>query len=181
MAPEEQIDGKLALRIAAARDVEAEAELCRRFWPRLRAFGLRRLRNEQDAVDLAQQVLVITLEALRAGQVQEPERIAAFVMGAGRNLLLDRYKVDRRRGELLQQYGASEPSAYEPAQPIDSLRLSGCLEHLPERERSIVLSTYLEEQSGAEIAAGLGLEPGTVRVARHRALKQLLECMGGEA
>ena len=68
MAPEdEQIDGKLALRIAGSRDVEAEAELCRRFWPRLRAFGLRRLKREQDAVDLAQQVLVITIEALRSG------------------------------------------------------------------------------------------------------------------
>src|SRR5678810_181941 len=101
MAPEEQIDGKLAQRVAAGHDPEAEAELCRRFWPRVRAFGLRRLGNEQDARDLAQQVLVITLEALRAGQVQEPERISAFVMGASRNTLLDRHKVDRRRGELL--------------------------------------------------------------------------------
>src|SRR5688572_33376017 len=101
MAPEEEIDGKLALRVAAGRDAEAEAELCRRLWPRLRAFGLRRLGSEQDAVDLAQQVLVITLEALRAGEVQEPGRIAAFVMGACRNTLLHRHKVARRRSELL--------------------------------------------------------------------------------
>ncbi|HVJ17030.1 MAG TPA: sigma-70 family RNA polymerase sigma factor, partial [Polyangiaceae bacterium] len=140
MAPDEQIDGQLALRIASNRDTGAEAELCRRFWPRLRAFGLRRLKSEQDAVDLAQQVLVITLEALRAGQVQEPERIAAFVMGACRNTLLDRYKVDRRRGELQHQFSASDPVAYEPAPPVDSLRLTGCLEHLPERERAIVVS-----------------------------------------
>ncbi len=181
MAPEEQIDGKLALRVAAGPDPEAEAELCRRFLPRVRAFCLRRLGNEQDARDLAQQVLVITLEALRARQVQEPERIAAFVMGACRNTLLDRHKLDRRRGELLHQFAAAEPGSYELTIPIDSRRLLGCLEHLPERERAIVVGTYLEEQSGAEISSSLGMEPGTVRVARHRALKQLLECMGGSA
>ncbi len=181
MAPEEQIDGKLALRVAAGPDPEAEAELCRRFWPRLRAFALRRLGNEQDARDLAQQVLVITLEALRAGQVQEPERIAAFVMSTGRNTLLDRHKVDRRRGELLHQFSATEAGSYELGIPIDSRRLLGCLEHLPERERAIMIGTYLEEQSGGELSSSLGMEPGTVRVARHRALKQLLDCMGGPA
>jgi RNA polymerase sigma-70 factor, ECF subfamily len=179
MAPEDEIDGKLALRITAGEDAAAEAELCRRLWPRLRAFGLRRLRSEPDAVDLAQQVLMITLEALRARQVQEPARIAAFVMGACRNTLLDRHKIDRRRSQLLQQFAAGERGAYEAAAPLDSARLSGCLDHLSERERAIVVGTYLEEQSGAELASGLGMDPGALRVARHRALKALLGCMGG--
>lgn len=181
MAPEEAMDGELALRVMAGPDPQAEAELCRRFWPRLRAFGLRRLRSEQDAADLAQQVLVIVLEALRAGEVKEPERIASFVLGTCRNTLLDRHKVERRRGELLDRYAAVLPASYEPAAPVDRQRLAGCLEHLSERDRAIVVETYVEEREGGAIAADLSLTAGAVRVARHRALRQLLECLGGPA
>jgi len=183
MAPqeEEQLDGQLAQRIASNADAPAEAELCGRLWPRVRAFGLRRLRNEPDAVDLAQQVLMVVIEALRAGQVSEPARIGAFVMGTCRNILLDRHKVDRRRGVLFAQFAAEQPVAYQPAAPVDRHQLLGCLEQLPSRDRAIVVSTYIDEQDGAQIAAGLGMEPGTVRVKRHRALKQLLECLGGAA
>jgi RNA polymerase sigma-70 factor, ECF subfamily len=182
MAPQaEELDGRLAQRIASNADAPAEAELCRRLWPRVRALGLRRLRNEPDAVDLAQQVLMVVIEALRAGQVSEPERIGAFVMGTCRNILLDRHKVDRRRGVLFAQFAAEQPVAYHPVAPVDHRQLLACLELLSARERAIVVSTYVDEQDGAQIAAGLGMEPGTVRVKRHRALKQLLDCLGGAA
>ena len=80
-------DGALARRVAQARgepDSAAEAELYRRLAPRARLYGLRHLRDRQAAADLAQQVLAMTLERLRAGEVREPEKIASFVLGACR-------------------------------------------------------------------------------------------------
>ena len=76
-------DGALARRIAAAGavlDSAAETELYRRLAPRVRLFGLRHLREPHAAADLVQQVLLMTLERLRAGEVREPERIASFVV-----------------------------------------------------------------------------------------------------
>jgi RNA polymerase sigma-70 factor (ECF subfamily) len=78
-------DGALARRVAGAGgapDSAAEAELYRRLAPRVRLYGLRHLRDRQAAADLVQQVLLMTLERLRAGEVREPERIASFVLGA---------------------------------------------------------------------------------------------------
>ena len=71
----EDEDVVLAARIVAAggQDREAaEAELCRRLAPRIRLFGLKHLRDRDAAADLVQQVLLITLEGLRAGKVREP-------------------------------------------------------------------------------------------------------------
>src|SRR3954470_22702592 len=89
-------DAALARRIVAGRDADAETSLCRRLFPRIRAYGLRHLRDEAAAADLAQHVLVVVLEALREGRVAEPDRLPAFLMGTCRNTVLDWRKTDRR-------------------------------------------------------------------------------------
>ena len=98
-------DGALARRIAAAGDPPdsaAESELYRRLAPRVRLYGLRHLRERQAAADLVQQVLLMTLERLRAGKVREPERIASFVLGACRMTVLEMRRGTRRREALLE-------------------------------------------------------------------------------
>src|SRR3954471_1632925 len=93
-------DDELARRIAAggaaARDSEAETELCQRFGPRARLYGLRHLRDEDAARDLAQQALLVVLEAIRAGRLESPDRLAAFLFGACRNLALTMRRGARR-------------------------------------------------------------------------------------
>ena len=73
----------VALGGSAARD--AETALCREFAPRIRLYGLRHLRDEDRAADLVQVVLMATIEALRAGRVDEPEHLDRFVLGTCRN------------------------------------------------------------------------------------------------
>jgi hypothetical protein len=68
-------DASLARRIAAAHpgtDAEAEGALYRRLAPRVRLYGLRHLRDGPAAADLMQQVMLMTLEKLRAGDVRQP-------------------------------------------------------------------------------------------------------------
>jgi len=55
----------------------AEDEICRRFAPRIRLYGLRHLRDAQAAADLVQDVLVRVIEALRGGRLREPDRFAS--------------------------------------------------------------------------------------------------------
>jgi RNA polymerase sigma-70 factor (ECF subfamily) len=180
-------DGALARRIAEAGealDSAAETELYRRLAPRVRLYGLRHLRDRHAAADLVQQVLLMTLERLRAGKVREPERIASFVLGACRMTVLDWRRGNRRREALLEEWGGAE-EAYEEPEPLalDAERLAACLRSLSERERSVVVHTFFSDSPAEQVGAELGLAAGNVRVVRHRALGRLRTCMGlgGEA
>src|SRR5687768_15039610 len=175
-------DGALARRVAAAAerlDSQAETELYRRLGPRVRLYGLRHLRDPQAAADLVQQVLLMTLENLRAGKIREPERIASFVLGTSRMMVLEMRRGTRRRDALVELWGDAA-EAFETPEPLmlDPDRLSGCLESLSERERSVVVLSFYADKPGDVVGAELGLSGGNVRVIRHRALARLRECMG---
>lgn len=177
-------DGALARRIAeagGAPDSAAESELYRRLAPRVRLYGLRHLRDRQAAADLAQQVLLMTLEGLRARKVREPERIASFVLGTCRMTVLEMRRGTRRREALLEKWvPASAGMTYEAPEPLalDPDRLAACLEALSERERSVVVLTFFSDKPAGAVGAELGISGGNVRVIRHRALGRLRECMG---
>jgi RNA polymerase sigma-70 factor (ECF subfamily) len=175
-------DGALARRIAEAGrapDSAAEAELYRRLAPRVRLYGLRHLCDRHAAADLVQQVLLMTLERLRAGQVREPERIASFALGACRMTVLEMRRGTRRREALLETWG-DRAEAFEAPEPLafDPDRLAGCLQALAERERSVVVLTFFAEQAADEVGRELAISGGNVRVIRHRALARLRACMG---
>ena len=175
-------DGALARRIAEAGDAldsAAETELYRRLAPRVRLYGLRHLREPHAAADLVQQVLLMTLERLRAGKVREPERIASFVLGTCRMTVLEWRRGSRRREALLEEWGGGE-EAYEAPEPLalDAERLAACLRSLSERERSVVVLTFFSDSPAEQVGVELGVAAGNVRVIRHRALGRLRSCMG---
>src|SRR6187399_1830616 len=89
VAADEAALARRIMQAAAHRDPDAEADFCRRFAPRIRLFGLKRLRNEAAAADLVQDVLILALQKLRAGAVNEPERIGSFLLGMARQMIID--------------------------------------------------------------------------------------------
>src|SRR6478672_5621421 len=89
-------DAQLARRAATGSDRAAEAELCRRFAPRIRLYGLKHLRDEDRARDLVQAVLVTVITALRAGRVEDCERIDRFMLGTARNVTMKMREQDGR-------------------------------------------------------------------------------------
>jgi RNA polymerase sigma-70 factor, ECF subfamily len=127
-------------------------------------------------------VLLMTLERLRAGKLREPERIASFVLGMCRMVVLEIRRGTWRREKLLEIYGDTA-EAVEAPEPLslDADKLAACLEALAERERTVVLLTFFADKPSDEVAKELGLSAGNVRVIRHRALARLRDCMGGGA
>jgi RNA polymerase sigma-70 factor (ECF subfamily) len=170
-------------RIGAAPgggDVAAETELYRRLAPRVRLYGLKHLRDRQAASDLVQQVLLLTLERLRAGKLRDPERLVSFVFGTCRMMVLELRRTGARRERLLDQYADDVPMADPAASPrLDHARLVGCLERLSERERSVLVMTFYDDQPAKEVAVALGLSEGNVRVIRHRGIERLRDCVTG--
>src|SRR5262245_38564348 len=176
-------DAALARRIVGApdgRDVAAETELYRRLAPRFRLYGLKHLRDDEAPSDLAQQVLMLTLERLRAGKLRDAERLVSFVFGTCRMTVLELRRTGARRERLLDRYAGDVPMADPAASPrLDQARLVGCLERLSERERSVLVMTFYDDQPAKEVAAALGLSEGNVRVIRHRGLERLRGCVTG--
>lgn len=189
-------DGELARRIAAAggrpgdagpagdgpadggRTNDAEAELCRRYTRRLVAFGRSRLGSEDAAHDLAQDTLLLTLEKLRAGEVREPEKIGAFILGVARTLAGRRRQREARLAPIDDADRHLVTPALTPPDPIARQRVSGCLEELPETGKAVILLTFYAEQPSRAIADSLGLSSQNVRVIRHRSVARLRDCLG---
>jgi RNA polymerase sigma-70 factor (ECF subfamily) len=174
-------DADVVRRIGSGHDREAEGELCRRMGPRIRLYGLRHLRHAQAADDLVQEVLIATLEALRAGRLREPEKLASFVFGTCRLTVRDLQRGARRRARLLDEFGAELLPPQPPAPCLDGTRLARCVQDLAERERTVVVMTFYDERVGAELASFLGVSQANVRVIRHRAIRQLRRCMEARA
>ncbi len=150
--------------------------------PRIRLYGLRHLRNEAAAEDLTQQVLITTLETLRAGRLREADKLASFVLGACRMIVLDLRRGAQRKERLLEQFGADLLAPATSAVPsLDHHQLTRCVQALKERERAAVVMTFYDEQDGPEVARFLGVSDANLRVIRHRALHQLRQCMGAAA
>jgi RNA polymerase sigma factor (sigma-70 family) len=60
---------------------------------------------------------------------------------------------------------------------LDTERVERCLSALPSRDRALLVLTFYAEKKAAEIASNLQMAPGAVRVARHRALALLRDCV----
>lgn len=141
-------------------------------------YGMRHLRDEARADDLAQEVMVTVLRRLRAGEVQELERIGSFILGTARWLCRDERRRETRATELAKRMGEQLSEAVQPVLSLDTERLATALAALSERERAVVVLSFFEDQTSEEIASSLGLRPSHVRVIRHRALARLMTLFG---
>ena len=177
-------DEALARRIASgapgSTDAE-EGELYRRFAPRVRLYGRRHLRNDAAGDDLAQNVLLLTIERLRGGEVRRPEEIGSFILGTSRMMAHAERRVARRREALAARF-LERPVETAPSSTaaLDAPRVAACLRTLPERDRLVVLLTFYAECEAPRIAEDLGVSSGAVRAIRHRAMARLRDCVLGQ-
>jgi len=172
-------DGALA-RVVCDRSADAaaaETELCRRFGPRVRLYGLKHLRDRAAADDLAQQVLLIVIERLRAGEVRDPDQIASFILSSSRMVAGSLRRTSARREQLQARYMDYAPATWTDEHAIDAARIAPCLAAVSERERTILLLTFYAEKSSSDVGRALGMTAVAVRVARHRALASMRACL----
>ena len=173
-------DGELASAVASAPPGAAQAEeseLYRRFARRVRLYGLKHLRDDAAAEDLAQEVLLVTIERLRAGEVRNPDEIGSFILGTSRMLAGSTERKTRRRENLTAHFHAPELYAEPVVESGDIAAVERCLHVLTERDRRVLVLTFYAEKTSSEIAEELGVTGTVVRVARHRALERLRECV----
>jgi RNA polymerase sigma-70 factor (ECF subfamily) len=127
--------------------------------------------------DLAQDLAVAALEA--GGAARRP---GAWLERVGRNAVIDRWRVERRRGELALQIEAPvalpDPEAALLGRERRGL-VRRALAALPRPQRRAALARFHAELPFEEVAVRLGTPPVTARTRVHRALAVLRSKLGG--
>ena len=163
------------------------AELHERYWKRLLLFASSRLRDAAAAEDVAQETLRRVLEALRGQRVENLNALPGFVFQTARNICMHRGRSTRReRGALFRfSSGSSEIAEDNPADALLTReRLAAVREavgKLEPSERQLLEMLYVEVLDTREIAARMSIDPGTLRVRKHRLLKRLAEMLGNDS
>jgi len=174
--------GELALRIAAG-DAAAEGEFAREFSRRLFLMMLARTRDPDTARDLAQDALLTALAALRRGQLHDPEKLPAFVLGIARHVASSHFREARRRVTTTLLHEAHDGSVAGAIARASAIPDDESSEHrtlarlalavLNDEERQILRLSLVEEWTSQRIGERMNLAGDAVRARKSRALKRL--------
>ena len=145
------------------------------------------LRHTEDAEDVTQEVLV---RLWKHRDSIEPEKTKAWVMHVARNLVIDVSRRQRARTEVFaitvpgDVRVASVPAADTADAHTDQRELREVLERaiaeLDEPYRSIVIMREIQGLTYEEIAGGLNMPLGTIKVYLHRGRRRLRDAMRQE-
>lgn len=127
------------------------------------------LRNEEAALDVVQEAFALALRRRRS--FRNDGTLEAWLWRITINLARDRWRRSKRE---LESPRADEVACVDSEFEGD---LRSLLLTLPERQRLAVFLRYYADLSYAQIAALLGVEPGTVAAslnAAHRALRRTM-------
>jgi RNA polymerase sigma-70 factor (ECF subfamily) len=142
----------------------------------------------EEALECVQEALCtyLRLERDRSLPGTPAERAAAaftMVRNAARNLRRRHYRLKPHEG--IEDDGgpvdAALPADELLAQAESTVRLRACLATLCSIQQAVVTLRLLEERSGEDVAAALGLSRGYVDVLIHRAKRALRVCMRASA
>jgi len=171
---EDDILGALVAR-ATQGSSGAFTELASRVRSRVRDWAARVVHDDDDADDVAQQVLLKLHMRLR--EFEGRSRFTTWLYRMTLNTALNRLRVDRRRANLLLRITPQSTTVTPETDVRESDRIAAlvraCLDELSHRERQVFEMADLKGVATGEIAARLNLEPVSVRAALSRARKRI--------
>jgi len=169
---------------AAVGDESALADLMARIRPMVLGFCRSRLQGSRriSAEDVTQEVCIAVMRALP--RYEHRGKFTAFVFGIAAHKVVDAVRAAHRDRsfpvENVPDIGLETCTSIESpdehvvrAERLDSIE--AMLAVLTPRQRNILHLRIIDEKSAAETATMLGMTPGAVRVAQHRALARLRE------
>jgi RNA polymerase sigma-70 factor (ECF subfamily) len=159
-------DGPVLVRRIAAGDRSAEARLWQRYARGLRIVVARHARDDTLAQDIVQDAFRIAIGHLRAGRLENPDAIVAYLRGIALNVLGD-LKRGAQRETALDADAVAELPADALANPYESVsreerqgivrRLIG---ELPtERDRELLWRYFVLDEDKPALCVALGLSP----------------------
>ncbi len=138
-------------------------------------FILKMVRNEEDAMDLAQETFIKAYNGLGGYQESYSFKSWLFTIASHHTIDFLRKRKKRREVDLLD---VDQDGSY--VAPIDAIienemmqRLEHEIAKLPDNYRMVILLKHKEELTIEDISAVMDVPEGTVKVWLHRARKRL--------
>lgn len=177
----DDLDWSILMARAQAGDRDAYRRLLEALAPYLRSLARRHHRDPRDVEDAVQDILM-TIHAIRA--TYDPTRpFRPWLVAIARRRIVDKL---RRQGRSTSREVALDPehetfavAATNPQEQASNERaLRKALEQLPAGQRQAVNLLKLQDMSLKEAAAASGQSIPALKVAMHRALKNLRKILG---
>lgn len=161
---EQEIAAALVDRIRAG-DRTAEQELFDRYSRGLLLLLTAKTRDRELAKDLRQDTFVIAIEKLRGDGLDEPDKLAAYLSGIARNLVIGDLRKKMRRKtssdtEFIAYCADDAPNQLDQMTSAEAARHVRTLLHeLPvQRDRDLLTRFYVYEQDKKQICRDLDLD-----------------------
>ena len=134
-----------------------------------------RVGNTKDAEDLTQQVFLKAWQAIgRYKQTSSP--FLAWLMRISHNLVIDFYRSIKDKvfldAEIVANDVCSSPERIVETEFTQQMLRRAILQ-LPDEQQQVILMSFIEGFTYAEIASTLGKSEGNIRVILHRGLKKM--------
>jgi RNA polymerase sigma-70 factor (ECF subfamily) len=153
----------------------AEEALVERFHRRVYAIALARTRDRETARDLAQDIMLVVLCALREGRLRDPEGLAGYVCATARNRINGFYR-NRRVASDVDPSNVEHDDRFDPEKSLEDTERRAlarqAVARLSAADRQILRLTLHDGLSSDQIATRLQLAPDAVRKRRSRAVKR---------
>lgn len=170
-------DRELIDRVLAG-DTAAYQGLVERYQHMVFTLAVRLLRNRELAEETAQDVFIKAYLGLKG--FRGSSKFSTWLYKIAYNRILDTAGAEGRKPELRSELSPEQVSARSLDDTWSQLMererrsvLDQALERLDPADRSLLSLFYLQEQSLQEVAAIMGLNPGTVKVRLFRARERL--------
>jgi RNA polymerase sigma-70 factor (ECF subfamily) len=168
-------DVDLVARVRAG-DADAEAELARRFGPRMRALCLARTRRPDLANDLAQDAMIALLLELRRGGLRDSAALPAFAAGIARNIVRSEHRSSTRHD--VQSLDMDVVQASAEAADVRRMDVDRALARLPAADQQVLQLILVDGCKPADLAVRLGISPDAARTRKLRAQRRLMDVFG---
>lgn len=143
--------------------------------PALRLIALRALGDPDLAEDVAQETLARALSAVETGRLRDPARLAAFVHGIARHVILDVMNAQRRRGTTdIAEVPVTTPDALATLVASEDLEaLQFALRQLDAEELALLRLLFVDGLTSAQAAERLAEPADRIRKRKSRLMERL--------
>jgi RNA polymerase sigma-70 factor (ECF subfamily) len=156
-----------------------EERLVATFRERVLYFGLHRLSDPAAAEELAQDVLLAVLEALRNNSVRDTSRLGSFVFGVAANLVKKKYREATKDRERFSEQTVVETLVHSvnpegvllDRERIQQLRLA--FQRLEVQDQELLRQCFDDPVPLDQLAERLGISYSALRKRKSRALARL--------
>lgn len=161
-----------------AGDEQAFGKLYDQYVKEIFRFVALRVRSSHEAQDLTAEAFLKAWQYISSQQKQVKD-FRALLYRIARNVVIDHYRSSRKesvsfeQGEMEKLVDPNSDLAERVAHTDDMRQVFLVLDQLPDDHRELIILRYVQDLSIKEIAEAQGKTNGAIRVALHRAIKQV--------